>query len=51
MKLVTGMGTLSVDYGETAAVLAVVSKMTDDRVEALEIRVAELEQLLKDKSK
>lgn len=47
LKTVTGLGTLSVDYGETAAVLAVVSKMTDERVAALEARIAELEQQLK----
>ena len=43
LKLATGLGTLSVDYGETAAVLAVVSKMTDDRVADLEAKVARLE--------
>jgi len=43
MKMTTGLGTLSVDYGETAAVLAVTSKMTDDRVAALEARIAQLE--------
>ena len=43
MKTATGLGTLSVDYGETAAVLAVTSKMTDDRVAALEARIAKLE--------
>ena len=43
-KLATGTGTLSVDYGETAAVLAVASKRTDDRVAALEAQVAALMQ-------
>ena len=58
LKTVTGLGTLSVDYGETAAVLAVVSKLTDERlanleahmsakVMAFEARIAELEQQLK----
>jgi hypothetical protein len=42
LKLATGMGTLSVDYGETAAILAVTSKMTDDRLAALEAKVARL---------
>jgi hypothetical protein len=42
LKLATGMGTLSVDYGETAAILAVTSKMTDDRLAALEAKVAQL---------
>ena len=46
LKLVTGLGTLSVDYGETAAVLAVASKNTDDRVEALENRIAYLESVI-----
>jgi hypothetical protein len=45
-KLATGLGTLSVDYGETAAVLAVTSKLTDDRVEKLEAKVARLENLI-----
>jgi hypothetical protein len=40
------LGTLSVDYGETASVLAVASKMTDDRVAALEAQVAKLEFML-----
>lgn len=43
MKIATGMGTLSVDYGETTAVLAVASKATDDRVAALETIIASLE--------
>jgi hypothetical protein len=43
-KLVTGLGTLSVSYGETSAVLAVVSKLTDDRVVALEAKILELEE-------
>jgi hypothetical protein len=43
LKTTTGLGTLSVDYGETAAVLAVVSKMTDDRIAVLEARIAQLE--------
>jgi hypothetical protein len=51
LKIVTGLGTLSVDYGETAAVLAAASKMTDDRVAALEARVAQLEKLLEEKFK
>jgi hypothetical protein len=51
LKLVTGLGTLSVDYGETAAVLAVASKMTDDRVAALETRIVQLEKLLEEKFK
>jgi len=42
LKLATGLGTLSVDYGETAAILAVTSKMTDDRLAALEAKVAQL---------
>jgi hypothetical protein len=42
LKVVTGMGTLSVDYGETTAILAVTSKMTDDRLAALEAKVAQL---------
>lgn len=46
MKLATGLGTLSVDYGETAAVLAVASKMTDDRVAALEAKIAKLEAII-----
>jgi hypothetical protein len=46
LKTATGLGTLSVDYGETTSVLAVVSKMTDDRVAALEARIAQLEALL-----
>lgn len=48
-KLITGLGTLSVDYGETAAVLAVASKMTDERVAALEKEIAELKKLLAEK--
>jgi hypothetical protein len=47
LKVVTGLGTLSVDYGETAAVLAAASKMTDDRVEELEKRIAELEEIIR----
>lgn len=47
-KLATGTGTLSVDYGETAAVLAVASKRTDDRVAALEAQVAALLQTVAD---
>jgi hypothetical protein len=46
MKLVTGMGTLSVDYGETAAVLAVASKLSDEKIAALESRIAQLETLI-----
>jgi hypothetical protein len=46
LKLTTGLGTLSVDYGETAAVLAVVSKMTDDKVSILENKVEELTRLI-----
>jgi len=46
LKTATGLGTLSVDYGETTSVLAVVSKMTDDRMAALEARIAQLEALL-----
>lgn len=46
MKTATGLGTLSVDYGETAAVLAVTSKMTDDRVTELEARIVQLEKLI-----
>ena len=46
LKLVTGMGTLSVDYGETAAVLAVASKMTDDRIAVLEAELAMLKQMV-----
>ena len=45
-KLATGTGTLSVDYGETAAVLAVASKMTDDKVASLEARIAQLEKII-----
>lgn len=45
-KLATGTGTLSVDYGETAAVLAVTSKMTDDKVASLEARIAQLEKII-----
>jgi hypothetical protein len=45
-KLATGLGTLSVDYGETAAVLAVASKMTDDKVELLEARIIQLEKII-----
>ena len=47
LKIVTGTGTLSVDYGETASVLAVASKMTDDRVDALEQRIIQLENIIK----
>jgi hypothetical protein len=46
MKLATGLGTLSVDYGETAAILAVASKNTDDNVAALVSRVALLEETI-----
>jgi hypothetical protein len=49
MKIATGLGTLSVDYGETAAVLAVVSKMTDDSVAMLLARVEKLEAALRSK--
>ncbi len=42
MKLATGLGTLSVDYGESAAILAVASKETDDRVAALTTEVDDL---------
>jgi hypothetical protein len=42
LKLATGLGTLSVDYGETTAILAVTSKMMDDRLAALEAKVAQL---------
>lgn len=48
-KLATGTGILSVDYGETAAVLAVASKLTDDRVEVLEDRIVALEKFIKEK--
>ena len=47
LKLATGLGTLSVDYGESAAILAVSSKETDERVDALERRIAELETFIK----
>jgi hypothetical protein len=47
LKIATGLGTLSVDYGETTAVLAVASKMTDDRVDQLEKRISELEEIIK----
>jgi hypothetical protein len=50
-KIATGMGTLSVDYGETTAVLAVTSKMTDDKVAALELRIAQLEKIIQDLTK
>ena len=46
LKLATGLGTLSVDYGETAAILAVASKMTDDRVANLEAKIARLEAII-----
>jgi hypothetical protein len=46
-KLATGTGTLSVDYGETTAVLAVASKMTDDKVAQLEERIIQLEAIIK----
>jgi len=46
MKIATGLGTLSVDYGETAAVLAVASKITDDRIAALEAELAALKQMV-----
>ena len=45
-KIATGTGTLSVDYGETAAVLAVTSKMTDDKVALLEERIKKLEAII-----
>ena len=45
-KLATGTGTLSVDYGETTAVLAVASKMTDDKVASLEARIVQLEKII-----
>lgn len=43
MKIADGMGTLSVDYGETTAVLAAASKHTDDRLADLMATVARLE--------
>jgi hypothetical protein len=46
MKLATGLGTLSVDYGETAAVLAAASKNTDNKVAALEDRVSVLQETI-----
>lgn len=46
LKLATGLGTLSVDYGETTAVLAVASKNTYDMVSLLEARIARLEALI-----
>jgi len=46
LKLTTGLGTLSVDYGETAAILAVASKLTDDRVAALEVQVQQLLEII-----
>ena len=46
-KIATGTGTLSVDYGETTAILAVASKITDDRVDALEARIAQLEEIIR----
>jgi hypothetical protein len=49
MKLTTGLGTLSVDYGETAAVLAVASKMTDERIAVLEAELAALKKLVAEK--
>ena len=48
LKLITGLGTLSVDYGETAAVLAVASKNTDDNVAALEKRIKYLESMIEE---
>jgi hypothetical protein len=46
LKLTTGTGTLSVAYGETTAILAVASKQTDDKVAALEARIAQLENII-----
>lgn len=46
MKLVTGTGTLSVDYGEATAILAVASKETDDEVARLRKQVEELSRLV-----
>ena len=46
LKIVTGLGTLSVDYGETVAVLAVASKNTDDKIAALEDRIKYLESMI-----
>jgi hypothetical protein len=46
LKIATGLGTLSVDYGETAAILAVASKLTDDRVAALEVQVQQLLEII-----
>ena len=46
LKIATGLGTLSVDYGETTSILAVASKMTDNRVEELELKVKRLESLI-----
>lgn len=43
MKLADGTGTLSVDYGETTAVLAAASKLTDERVAYLTTIIAGLE--------
>ena len=51
LKLATGMGTLSVDYGETTAILAVASKLTDARVAALETEVAQLLAAIQEMSK
>ena len=45
-KLITGMGTLSVDYGKTTAILAITSKMTDDKVAILESRIEQLEKII-----
>jgi hypothetical protein len=46
MKVVTGTGTLSVDYGEATAILAVASKETDDEVARLRKQVEELSRLV-----
>jgi hypothetical protein len=43
----TNTGTLSVDYGESAAILAVASKETDDKVAELEARIEQLEAFIK----
>jgi hypothetical protein len=45
-KIITGLGTLSVDYAKTTAILAVTSKLTDDRVAELEATVAKLEKMI-----
>ncbi len=46
LKIATGLGTLSVDYGETTSVLAVASKMADDKIAELELKVKRLEALV-----